>query len=162
MKMLERLRSKNRTLLEMQIGILFWGILCQIAGLFFARNGWFFTKSIWFGILFAFVACMHMYRTLDKALWFGEDAPKLVTRGYVFRYVAAIVIFAVVGYTGALDVLVVFLGYMSLKVTAYLQPFTHKLCNKVFHETDPEPEALEEEDVSRVDEKLPETIKNNG
>lgn len=145
MKILEHFRNRNRTLLEMQIGILFWGILCQMAGLIFARDKWFFTKSIWFGILFAFVACMHMYRTLDKALWFGEDASKLVTKGYVFRYVAALLIFGVIGYTGALDVLVVFLGYMSLKVTAYLQPLTHKLSNRIFHETDPEPEDLIEE-----------------
>jgi len=59
--------------------------------------------------------------------------------------VAAIVIFAVVGYTGALDVLIVFLGYMSLKVTAYLQPITHKLYNLLFHETDPVPEPMPEE-----------------
>ena len=41
---------------------------------------------------------------------------------------------------------------MSLKVTAYIQPFTHKLCNMLFHETDPVPEALPEEDVSQEGE----------
>lgn len=54
--------------------------------------------------------------------------------------------------TQALDPIVFFIGYMSLKVTAYLQPITHKLCNKLFHETDPEPEPMPEEDVSREGE----------
>jgi len=152
MKMLESLKSKNRTLLEMHIGIFFFGLLCQVVGAFFAEDQWYYAKSLWFGVIFALVASMHMYRTLDRALWYGEDASKLVSRGYMFRYGAAIIIFAIIGFTGVMNVLVVFLGYMSLKVTAYLQPITHKLCNKIFNETDPEPEALAEEEVSDAEE----------
>ena len=148
---LERLKSKNRILLEMQIGILFFGVLCHVVGALIVDDQWYYAKSLWFGIVFALVACMHMYKTLDRALWYGADAQKLVARGYMFRYGAAVIIFAIIGFTGVLDVLVVFLGYMSLKVTAYLQPITHKLCNKIFHETDPEPEPLAEEEVSQAD-----------
>ena len=150
MKIVEILRNKNRTLLEMHIGIVFWGLVCQVAGLFWAKDLWYYSISLWFGIIFAFVASIHMYKTLDRALWYEQDAAKLVSRGYWFRYAAAMVIFAVIGFTGVMQVLVVFLGYMSLKVTAYLQPLTHKLCNWIFHETDPEPMA--EEDVSDADD----------
>lgn len=72
-----------------------------------------------------------------------------------------IVIFLIISVTEVLDTLIVFLGYMSLKVTAYLQPFTHKFYNRLFHETDPVPEALpeeaeeESEDVSREGADLP-------
>lgn len=155
MKIVESLRNRNRTLLEMHIGILFFGLLCQLVGMFLAEDKWYFTKSLWFGILFAVVASVHMYKTLDRALWYGEDAQKLVSRGYIFRYAAAIIIFAVIGVTGVMDILIVFLGYMSLKVTAYLQPFTHKLCNLFFQETDPEPEAMAEEEVSPAEGNLP-------
>lgn len=152
MKIMENLKSKNRTLLEMHIGMFAFGLLCQIVGAFFVEDQWYYAKSLWFGILFAYVASMHMYRTLDRALWYGDAASKLVTRGYVFRYAAALVIFAIIGVTEVLSVLVVFLGYMSLKVTAYLRPITHKLCNKVLRETDPIPEALEEDLVSKAEE----------
>ena len=37
-------------------------------------------------------------------------------------------------------------GVFALKLAAYMQPFTHKLCNKLFHETDPIPQAMPEED----------------
>ena len=53
--------------------------------------------------------------------------------------------------TETLNPLVVFLGYMSLKVTALIQPFTHKLCNKIFHETDPEPQPMPEEEVKEAE-----------
>lgn len=145
MGIVENLKMKNRTLLEMHIGMIFFGVVCQVAGVFFAPDLWDYSKALWFGIFFAYVASVHMYKTLDRALWYGDDASKLVVRGYLFRYLMVIVVLTVVAITGAMNPLIVFLGYMSLKVTAYLQPITHKVCNKIFHETDPIPEALEEE-----------------
>ena len=42
--------------------------------------------------------------------------------------------------------LIFFFSYViCMKVTAFLQPLTHKLCNKMFHETDPIPQAMPEE-----------------
>ncbi len=146
MKITERLKKMNRTLLEMQAGMLFFGLVCQIAGVFFVDKQGYYAASLWFGIAFAFVASIHMYRTLDRALLFGADASKLVTRGYMFRYVVFAAALVLVALTEVMNPIIFFLGYMSLKVTAYLQPITHKLCNKLFHETDPVPEPLPEED----------------
>ena len=151
MNVLERLKSINRTLLEMHLGILFCGIVCQIVGAFLVKDQARYAGSLWFGILFAAVSAYHMYRSMDRALDFDEKtASKLIYRAYVIRYVAVVVIFAVVMVTEVLNPLVMFMAYMSLKVTAYLQPITHKLCNKIFHETDPIPQPLE--DVEAVQE----------
>lgn len=142
---IEALRKINRTLLEMHIGMLFFGIICQIVGMLFVENQREYALSLWFGIAFAFAASIHMCRTLDRALMSGQSASGIVTRGYLFRYIIVVVVLAVIAVTGVMNPLVFFLGYMSLKVTAYLQPITHKLCNMFFHETDPVPEPLEEE-----------------
>ena len=136
----------------MHIGMLFFGICCQIAGTFAVKDQLRYAGSLWFGIAFAFAASIHMYRTLERAMAGGADASKLVTRGYLFRYGMIAFVLILVSLTEILNPLVVFLGYMSLKVTAYIQPFTHKLCNILFHETDPVPEALPEEDVSQEGE----------
>ena len=145
MGIIESLKNKNRILLEMHIGIIFFGLICQIVGTFLVEDQWFYAKSLWFGVLFAYIATNHMYKTLDRAFLYAADATKLVTRGYMFRYVMVIIIFVVIAVTKVMNPLIVFLGYMSLKVTAYLQPLTHRLCNMIFHETDPIPEPLEEE-----------------
>jgi len=137
----------NRTLLEMQLGMVFFGIVCQLVGAFFAEEQGYYAASLWLGIAFAFAASIHMYRNLDRALLCGADAPKMVTRGYVFRYVIFAAALALVAMTKVMYPIIFFLGYMSLKVTAYLQPITHRLCNKLFHETDPVPESLPEEPV---------------
>lgn len=136
----------------MHIGIVFWEICCQIGGALFAENQGCYAGSLWFGAAFAFAACIHMYRTLERAMASGTDAPRLVTRGYLFRYGMIAFVLILVSLTEILNPLIVFLGYMSLKVTAYIQPFTHKLCNMLFHETDPVPEAMPEEDVPQEGE----------
>ena len=161
MNLLERLRNKNRTLLEMHIGMVFFGLLCQIIGLVCMAIGadgspaWMpgpehiarYTLSLWFGIAAAGISAWHMYRTLDRSLDYGESATKMIFKGYMIRYVLILLIMLMIIMTETLNPLVVFLGYMSLKVTALIQPFTHKLCNKIFHETDPEPQPMPEEEA---------------
>jgi len=151
MRIIESLKAKNRTLLEMYLGLVFWGLVCQLVGMWFVQDTFFYSLSLWFGILLASVSVLHMYRTLDRALDFGEEATKMIFRGYMIRYVFLILIFAIIMVTGVMNPLIVFLAYMGMKVTALLQPITHKLCNKVFHETDPIPEPLPEE-VSQEEE----------
>ncbi len=146
------LKRADRTLLEMHTGMLLYGIVCRIVGAFFADNQLRYASSLWFGILFAAVACIHMARTLDRALADSASASKIITGGYVFRYLMVIVILAVISVTDVMNTLVVFLGYMSLKITAYLQPLTHKFYNMLFHETDPVPQALPEEEPKEPEE----------
>ncbi len=149
---MEALKSKNRTLLEMFIGILFYGLVLQIIGSFFVENQWYYARGIWFGIVLAWVSTLHMYRSLDRALDWGADASKMVMRDYLIRYVLIAIILIIIMVTEVMNPLVVFFAYMSLKVTAYLQPFTHKICNKMFHETDPIPQSLEELEKAKEDE----------
>lgn len=146
---LELLRKKNRTVLEMILGILFCGIIGQVIALAVpgegnAKAGW--CLSLLLGTVLAIAAVFHMYRTLDRALDLDEgSAQKLIYRGYLMRYLFLVAVILFLIGTKVLNPLLVFAAYMSLKVTVYLQPFTHILCNKLFHETDPEPEPMPEE-----------------
>ena len=87
-----------------------------------------------------------MYRTLNRALDLGRGAQKAVTTANMVRYAVVVIVFLIVLLSGTLNPLITFLGIMSLKVAAYLQPFTHKLCNKIFHEVDPVPQPLADEE----------------
>lgn len=144
-KMVEFLKKRDRTLLEMHTGMLFVGLVCQIVGACIVQNQTRYAQSLWFGVLFAVINSIHMGRTLDRALADCNNTQKMIVRGYVFRYVFLVCIMVIIAVTDVMNPLIVFMGYMSLKVTAYLQPITHKLYNKLFHETDPEPQALPEE-----------------
>ena len=128
------LKKINRTVLEMVLGILFLGVLAQIIGAFIVKDKMMYAGSLWLGALLALAATYHMYRSLDRALDQPEKtAQKMIFRGYILRYVILIFI------------LLVLMKTEVMKVTAFLQPLTHKLCNKMFHETDPIPQAMPEE-----------------
>lgn len=145
--MIQYLKKTDRILLEMHTGMLFWGLVCQLVGACIVQDQGRYAKSLWFGILFAFAGSVHMARTLDRALSDSANAQKAIVRGYVFRYVFVVLIMVIIAMTDVMNPLVVFMGYMSLKVTAYIQPITHKLYNKLFHETDPVPEELPNEET---------------
>ena len=91
MKMVEAARRMNRTLLEMHIGMAFWGLVCQIAGaLVMALCGYGvfqgrYALSLWFGVAFAFAGSIHMCRTLDRALLSGGNAGGIVPRARFLR-----------------------------------------------------------------------------
>lgn len=149
--MIERVKQINRALVELWIGILFSGLVFQFAGMWLAEDKLLYTVALWIGIILALVTVVHMYRTLDQALDLGAGAQKAVTVANMVRYACIVIVFVIVMLTKVLNPLITFLGIMSLKVAAYLQPFTHKLCNKVFHEVDPIPQPLPEEELEVVD-----------
>lgn len=166
MEIREVLRKKNRTVLEMNLGILALGAVLQIISAVLAEAvpqipeagdnllmaAGFPKSAVWslsllLGTGLALLAVRHMYRTLDVALDLDEgNAQKMIYRGYVMRYLVLVALILFLIGTKLLNPLLVFLSYMSLKGTVYLQPFTHKLCNKYFHETDPVPQPEPEEE----------------
>lgn len=122
----------------MELGILALAVLFQLGSLPFPGERLARALSLLLGSAMAFAAVIHMFRTLDRALDLDEkSAAKVIYQGYLIRYllVAALILLTIP--TKWLNPLLAFLGYMSLKLTAYLQPFTHKICNRIFHETDP-------------------------
>lgn len=153
--MIQFLKTRNRTLLELWTGIIFLGIICEIAGavlLCFLIEGsqLIYALSLWLGIALSLVSTIHMYKSLDKALDYDEGtAKKKIYASYMLRYILLVFIFAAICITGVLNPLVSFLGYMMLKVGALIQPQTHKFYNRLFHETDPVPMTQEEYDALR-------------
>ena len=132
-------------MLELDLGILFCGVVCQLVGMWLTQHKVMYTAALWLGILLALAASWHMYRTIDRAMDLGESAAKVLIAGNLLRYAVLVIVLGIIMVTNILNPLVVFLGCMMLKVAAYLQPFTHKLCNQFFHETDPVPEPMPEE-----------------
>ncbi len=143
--MTEFLKKCNRTLLELWTGMTVFGLICEIVILIFSKNRGIYSASLWIGVIMGVLSSVHMYFSLDRALDFPEGAAKKkITFSYVLRYTVIVLIFAVICITKLFNPLLVFLGYMSLKIGALIQPKTHKVYNAIFHETDPEPMTEEE------------------
>lgn len=149
---MEMLRKINRTLLEVQTGVVLWTTVALSVGVVLPLPVWGLERVDWMlGLTVAGICVMismaHMQRTLERGLDLDEEgATKVIYKGYIIRYVALCVLLVVTTLAEVLNPVIVCLGYLLImKVAVYSQPFTHKFYNKLFHETDPIPEPLEEE-----------------
>lgn len=153
MAMIIKLKKIDRTLLEMLTGILLTGIVCQLVMFFLPFDRVKSAVGLWLGVLVAFFSIMHMWRSLNKAFLCDEkSAAKLMAGGYLIRYFVTAIFLVFLFLTNAGYILAGFLGVITPKTAAFIQPVTHKFFNRVFHETDPEPMPLleaEEADYSK-------------
>jgi len=143
--MLEKLKKVHRGLLELIVGILFLGLVFLLVGVFLVKAPLLYAISLLIGIITAAVTAYHMYRTLDKALTPGRDSARMISTASLIRYVCIFLVLGIVLLTDKLNPLITFMGVMTLKLGAYLQPFTHKFMNYLFHEVDPIPQPLFDE-----------------
>lgn len=150
--MIAWLKNRNRTLLELDTGVLFWTLAASAAGfapplrsLGIGRQDW--CAALWTAAALVMISVLHMQRCLDRALDFDEGtASKLIVRGYLIRYVSVGAVLIAAALTEILNPLILCLGYLLImKVAVYSQPFTHKLYNKLFHEAEPNPEPAGDE-----------------
>ena len=131
--MIEKMDSLKRTVLELLIGILLFGILFEILGLIFVKGKLFYTVGLCLGMLLAAGMAIHMAYNLNDALdWDAANAAKIMKKGSMFRYAAVVLITMLLGYFRVGNVISLWLGIMTLKTAAYTQPFVHKRINKIF------------------------------
>lgn len=122
-------RKIDRTLFELWLGIVVFGAICFL-GVIFVPDRFSYCICLSIGILTALAASFHMWFSLNKSLELEEDAATKKARlGYLIRYFSLAVILVVTGIFFGSYVLAAFAGIIGIKVSAYLQPFTHKICN---------------------------------
>ena len=128
--MKDKLKKVSETLKELLMGILFYGILVEIIGICFIKDKVYFSIGLWFGIILAFAAAIHMWWGLDRAMDLGNAASKYAISQNMVRYGVIVVAFGVLCVLDVGNPIAAFAGIMGLKAGAYLQPFTHKIIIK--------------------------------
>ena len=124
--------SDKETLKEMLCGMLVYGAVGQLVIWLLIKGSWWVSFGWWIGVLVAMVCGYQMWWSLDKALDLTADnARKKMTAYSMFRYLAIIVIMAVVMITQIVDPLAAVFGVFALKFGAYLQPLMHYLSKKI-------------------------------
>ena len=132
--MKERITKINRTLFELEIGIVMYGIICQVF-VFLVKDKAGYSLGLWMGVLIAMASAFHMWWALDRALDLGErQAVKTMSTHNVLRYVFIVVAFALIAISGIANPLAAFLGIMGLKVSAYMHFITQKISTKIYGE----------------------------
>lgn len=134
MKMKEKITRINRTLFELETGILLFGVVCQLF-VFLIKDKISYSLGLWLGILIAVISAFHMWWSLDRALDLPERAAvKSMSTHNILRYLfitAALVLIAISGLANPLSA---FLGIMGLKASAYMHFITKRISVVIYGE----------------------------
>lgn len=126
--MIKKLKQLSEVLPDILVGIIIYGVLCEIVGLILVEDKLFYSVGLIAGLICACFMAVHMAWSLNGALDLGEDgAVKKMQVHNILRYVIVVAVLFVLLFSKAGNPIVAFLGIMGLKVAAYIQPFTHKI-----------------------------------
>ncbi len=130
--MREKIIRINRTLFELETGILIFGLVCQLFVLFTEDKAG-YSLGLWLGILTAAVSAFHMWWSLDRALDYPEkEAVKSLSTHNILRYGFIVVVFTLIAISGTANPLSAFLGIMGLKASAYMHFITRKVSKMIY------------------------------
>lgn len=85
------------------------------------------------GVIYSVVSAIHMASVMEKAMYYEEKGAVVRTvGGYLIRIAALFVIeFALYCVGGVISMFASLAAMFTMKVSAYFQPVTHKLLNKI-------------------------------
>lgn len=125
-------QDTGSVLKELILGTVLCGLVICLATVWFADAKLTFLLSIAVGILGAVAMAAHMNQTIGYALELPEDsAGKYMRNQSLLRMGGAFVLALAVYYLKG-DIVAIFLGLLSLKPGAYVQPLIHRLLNRNF------------------------------
>lgn len=118
----------NRTGIELIIGNVIYYILGQILILIFADRKLNVSIGFILGVIISVIMTFHMTIAIEQAMSFNErGADRHVKKTTAARMILCFIALIVIGITRVGDIVAALFGVMALKVSAYLQPLTHKV-----------------------------------
>jgi hypothetical protein len=127
-RIISSIRKINKALPLLLLGIIAFGIICQIVGLFLINDKADYSIGLWVGVLTAIFMAFHMAISLNNSVELGEKAARsAATRHNIIRYLVVVIVMLVLVLTKIGNPLAAFLGIMGLKVSAYLAPLLSRL-----------------------------------
>lgn len=122
------MREEKETLFDLYFGIGIFGILLIIAGMFLIERKLSFILGVCYGAVVAVVLVSHMYHGLQITLCYDEEGARKHAQKMVG--IRMWIMLAAVGlamyFSKYLHLAGVILGILTLKVSAYIQPFVHR------------------------------------
>ena len=111
----------------MLLGILIYGVLVEIIGIWFFSDKLLFTTGLLIGISCALGMAIHLAVVLEETVRTNNAAPRLIKFKSVLRYLVVVAVFFVMMQFHLGNLISAFIGVLGLKVSAYAQPLLHKL-----------------------------------
>lgn len=124
---MSRLKTQNEALIDLILGILIFGMLVILVGLFVAPDRLSFVLGVILGTASSVVRAVHMAVTLECQMDYGEkDARAYAMRNYMIRYLILIAVLLLSVRLGTAGMAGAVIGIFLMKPAAVLAPQIHK------------------------------------
>ena len=123
------LKRLNEALPGLVLGIIIYGILLQITGMWLVDDKLRYSTGLWIGIGCALFMAIHMAMSIEDAVSIGTEdgAKKKTIASAMFRYVIVLLVLVAMCYLNLGMILPAFFGVLGLKISAYVQPLFYRL-----------------------------------
>lgn len=133
--MIKKLNEINEALPAMFLADAIYLLIGEIIILFLPLGGTLVTlrcmTGFLAGVLYSAFCSIHMSLRIRKVVYGGDEMRKTFTIGYLIRLVVMLALFAALFLLNIGDLLCAVIGMFSMKVAAYLWPFTDKVITKL-------------------------------
>ena len=132
------LKRINDALPGLVVGILIYGVVIQLTGVWFVKDPIRYSTGLWFGIAVAVGMAINLAIVIRDSVELAdvEHANRRIIMKSVLRYLVVVVLFFILGYFNLGNLFVAFLGVFGLKISAYLQPKGKAILNKLLGRND--------------------------
>ena len=121
----------DSTLFDLCLGIILYGVVFQLVLLVFSKEKA-YSLGLWIGIMLAAAGAVHMWWSLDRSMGqAAKQAAKTISTNNLIRYLVLVIVTFILIYTDFANPILMFCGYMGMKVSAYLNPWLCKIRSKV-------------------------------
>ena len=131
------LKRLNESLPDLVLGIIIYGILLQITGIWLVNDKLRYSTGLWIGIGCALFMAIHMAISIEDAVCIGTEdgAKKKTIASAMFRYVIVLLVLVAMCYFNLGMILPAFFGVLGLKISAYVQPLFYRLRDRKKHKS---------------------------
>lgn len=143
------LRRLNESLPGLVLGIVIYGAVIQIAGVWFAADKLAYSIGLWYGIAIAIGSAINLASVIYDTVIYGnaDYARKRAVLKSVLRYMVVVVLFMLLGFFQFGSLVMGLVGVFGLKISAYMQPLLGGISRKLIGDNwmFPEHHYVEEE-----------------
>ena len=129
--MIKWMKRLNQALPMLVLGILAYGLLVELIGVWFVDDKIRYTTGLIIGIACAIGLAIHIAMIIEESVRIGEGHEKLLSFKSVMRYLVLCVVMIVMSYFKLGNMFTAIIGILGLKVSAYAQPLLNKFMTKL-------------------------------
>ena len=140
------LKRLNDALPGLVFGIVLYGILVELIGVWFVDDKIGYSIGLWYGIAIAIGMAINLAVVIyDSVTLDGtKGASRRIIAKSLRRYVVVVILFVILGCLKFGNLFAAIVGVFGLKISAYAQPLLTKIADKLLGRSDASDEEQEE------------------